>query len=64
LARSTVVALEAGKPGLAIGAVIGVLAASGLQGKFSAMLEQDELGGELDLALVKRTRRRVIETEF
>jgi transcriptional regulator with XRE-family HTH domain len=64
LARSTVVALEAGKSGVAIGAVIGVLAALGLEGRFAAILEKDELGEELDLALVKRAPRRVIRTDF
>jgi transcriptional regulator with XRE-family HTH domain len=57
LARSTVVALEAGRSGVAIGAVAGVLAALGLHGKLAAVLEQDDLGEELDLSTVKRARR-------
>jgi transcriptional regulator with XRE-family HTH domain len=57
LARSTVVALEAGRPGVAAGAIVGVLAALGLSGKLANVLERDELGEELDLAATKRVGR-------
>lgn len=57
LARSTVVALEAGRSGVAVGAIVGVLAALGLNGKLSNALDKDELGEALDLANTRRVGR-------
>jgi transcriptional regulator with XRE-family HTH domain len=54
LNRSTVADLEAGKPGIAIGSVVSVLAALGLEGRLSRALERDELGEELEMSARRR----------
>lgn len=54
LNRSTIVDLEAGKPGVAISSVVAVLAALGLEGRLSGALEKDELGEELEMSARRR----------
>jgi transcriptional regulator with XRE-family HTH domain len=52
--RPTVIDLESGKPGVAIGTLVSVLTALGLQGALAEMLEKDELGEELEMNARKR----------
>jgi transcriptional regulator with XRE-family HTH domain len=54
ISRPTVIDLESGKPGVAIGTLVGVLAALGLQGSLADMLAKDELGEELEMNARKR----------
>lgn len=57
LNRSTIVDLEAGKPGVAIGSVAAVLATLGLEGRLSGALERDELGEGLEMSARRRAGR-------
>ncbi|MCB8882659.1 helix-turn-helix domain-containing protein [Acidisoma cellulosilytica] len=54
--RSTLVDLEAGKPGVSIGVMVSVLSALGLQGRLAEVLQKDELGEELEMGARKRAR--------
>ena len=54
ISRPTVIDLESGKSGVAIGALVSVLAALGLQGRLAEVLEKDELGEELEMNARKR----------
>lgn len=64
LARATIVALEAGRTGVSLGALMSVMTALGLQGKLAGALERDEIGEEIEMSARKRVRKPDLVADF
>ena len=64
LARATIVALESGRAGVSLGALVSVMSALGLQGKLAGALERDDIGEEIEMSSRKRVRKQDLVADF